>query len=82
MGLLDDIKAEVTKKGPVCSIRILMEDLDPADAKELQQAFEDRSIPGTAILRALKTRGYIDITDHTLQRHRRSECSCSKRAMK
>lgn len=82
MGLLDDIKAEVTRQGPVCSVGILIDDLSPEDSKELQLAFEDRSIPGTAILRALKARGHIKFTDHTIQRHRRGECSCSKRVIK
>lgn len=77
MGLMDEIRQEIPKKGPRCSIRTAMEEMDPADAKELKLAFEDRSIPGTAIFRALKARG-LEVSDHTLQRHRRKECSCRK----
>jgi transcription elongation factor GreA-like protein len=76
MSLRDQIAAESTiKKGPTCSVKILLKDLPAEDAKALREAMADERVPGTAIERALFKEGHR-LAAHVIQRHRRGMCSC------
>lgn len=76
MSLRDQIEAESTiKKGPLCSVALLLTDLDDVDAATLVEALADPKVPATAIDRALLKEGHR-MGAHNLQRHRRGDCSC------
>lgn len=76
MSLRDQIVAENhVKKGPTCSVKILLNDLDAEDRQALAEALEDEKIAGTAIERALLKEGHR-MAAHNIQRHRRGMCSC------
>jgi hypothetical protein len=76
MSLRDQIAAETTvKKGPTCSVSLLLADLDAEDRAALLEALADVKVPGTAIERALLREGHR-MGAHNIQRHRRGMCSC------
>ena len=76
MSLRDQIIAETNiKKGPPCSVSLLLEDLNDEDRAAVIEAMADAKIPSTAIDRALLKEGYR-VGSHSLQRHRRGECAC------
>jgi len=76
MSLRDQIVAEsYVKKGPTCSVKILLNDLDDEDRQALAEALDDEKIAGTAIERALLKEGHR-MPAHNIQRHRRGMCSC------
>ena len=76
MSLRDQIHAESTvKKGPTCSVALLLADLDDEDRAALTDALADSKVPGTVIERALLKEGHR-MPAYNLQRHRRGMCSC------
>lgn len=76
MSLRDQIHAESTiKKGPTCSVSLLLNDLSAEDRAALVDALADPKVPGTAIERALLKEGHR-MAAYNLQRHRRGLCSC------
>ncbi|HEY7824551.1 MAG TPA: hypothetical protein VIG24_17045 [Acidimicrobiia bacterium] len=76
MSLRDQIAAETTiKKGPTCSVSLLLADLNDEDRKALSEAIADTKVPGTAIERALLKEGHR-MPAYNIQRHRRGMCSC------
>lgn len=77
MGLLDDIQAEAAPRPTACSIAKVLEQLDPAEAKDLEAALADESITHTAITRVLNRRGF-NMHDKRVAGHRRGVCACSK----
>lgn len=72
--MLDEARAIGTRKGPTCSVAILLE-TRPDIASELREALAARDIPSSAIAAALKRRG-IEFNQESLQRHRRGACRC------
>jgi hypothetical protein len=76
MSLRDQIAAEsCVKKGPTCSVLILLGELNDDDAEALREALADPKVPGTAIQRALLKEGHR-IGAYNIQRHRRGACTC------
>lgn len=76
MSLRDQIHAEsVIKKGPTCSVLILLGELNKDDAEALREAMADAKVPGTSIARALLREGHR-MSANNIQRHRRGMCSC------
>jgi hypothetical protein len=76
MSLRDQISAENNiRKGPACSVQLLLADLDEDDRQVLTEALADTKIAGTAIARALLKEGHR-VGSHVLNRHRRGMCSC------
>lgn len=76
MGLLDDIKAESSPQRGPCTVGALIAQLPDADAKDLQAALDDLSIPCTAITRVLKRSG-VDMHEKRVQAHRKGTCACT-----
>lgn len=64
-----------TKKGPSCTMQMVMAALSPDDLDGLNRALANPDIRGTAIRKALADRG-LKVSDTTLGRHRRGECLC------
>ena len=76
MSLRDQIAAQSTiKRGPTCSVSLLLADLNDEDREALTEAIADPKVPGTAIERALLKEGHR-MPAHNIQRHRRGMCSC------
>lgn len=74
--LLDDIQTENrVRKGPLCTVHLIMDDLTPDDIAGLNQAMSDPEVKTTAIRRALVARGF-QIGDTSIARHRKGECFC------
>lgn len=77
-GLLGAIEAAATPKGPVCSVKRLLERLDPADRKDLVAAMAREDIESTKIARVLQAERGERIAGGTIRRHRKGECSCGR----
>ena len=78
MGLLDEINANRQRTGTTCSVETVMAALDKKDRADLEAALADFGVTGSAIARALQARGH-KVTQHTIQRHRRKDCTCGAR---
>ena len=80
MSLGDEIasQAATPRKGPSCTVAVILADLDPTDADDLRDALAKpyHVVPNGAIVRALKARG-LSIGEYTIARHRRGDCRCS-----
>ena len=74
--LLDEIQTENrVRKGPLCTVKLILGELSPEDATGLNQAMADLEVKTTAIRRALVARGF-QIGDTSIARHRKGECFC------
>jgi|GEM_PF-1882367 len=77
--LLDDIRRETGRwSGPYCWVGQLLANLNPQDRIDLEAAFADPNIQHSAIVRALRNRGY-EVKQSSIPRHRNKECSCGSR---
>ncbi len=74
--LLDEIQTENrVRKGPLCTVKLILADLPSEDVDGLNQAMADPEVKTTAIRRALVARGF-QIGDTSIARHRKGECFC------
>lgn len=78
--LAEALDAQVIFKGPRCGVGSILVALDAADADELRGILTDDTRPSTSIARALQSLGY-DVGHWAIARHRRRECSCSRRGL-
>jgi hypothetical protein len=76
MGLLDDIRAEGVVERR-CSVRVVLDAMDKADADDLREALSDQAIAHTVITRVLIARGY-DMHDKRIAAHRKGQCACAR----
>ena len=61
-----------------CLVRTVMQSLDAADQKRLQEFLDNAEAwPANPLSRALATKG-ISLSDKVISRHRLRGCSCSK----
>lgn len=79
MGLLDDIKAEVSgARGPRCPVALALDELDAADAADLEEALTSGSgATHAAIGRVLRARG-LHAPDGGIASHRNGKCGCKR----
>lgn len=63
------------KKGPTCSMELVIKVLDDDDVLALVGALNNPQITGRAIAQALRIEGH-NVRDATVQRHRRGLCQC------
>lgn len=75
MSLLDEIRNERIKKGPSCTVGVLLLKLEKADAADLQAALDDAGVSATIITKVLAARGER-LTAEAIRRHRRKLCFC------
>lgn len=76
-----DIEAEAVALVPrkvQCHVARLLQDLDPDDAVHVRRALANRSLPATALHRALTAKVKAEVLPSTssIQRHRSSACNC------
>ena len=63
------------RKGPPCTISVILAGLDKDDRTALVEALTNPLISHTSIYRVLTGNGFR-VNIHTVQRHRRGECLC------
>lgn len=74
--MLEDLTPPAKKAVP-CKIRTIANDLDESDSAIFIAAVNDLSTWQTHVLAAeLKRRG-VQVSETSLRKHRRKECSCS-----
>lgn len=75
MSLLSGLTPPV--KQTSCKVRTLLENLEPVDAKILEQALADTvTWPARTLQVALSERKIV-ISDISIGRHRKGQCSCA-----
>jgi hypothetical protein len=78
-GLLADIyEHNSVRRGPLCSVGLVIDALPKADQEDLRTALLDKNVKSTAIIKALRLRDII-LADSTVNRHRRGLCACGPR---
>lgn len=78
MALSDALAIEaVTRRGPPCTVSLLLADLGKDDHAALVDALAHPTLTTAAISRALLREGHR-INAATLQRHRKGECACAR----
>lgn len=76
MGLLDDLTP--TRRNFSCRIKEAADNLSKDDAERLYEAVGNiTGWTAKGLARELGKRGLL-ISDHSINRHRRGECSCSR----
>lgn len=66
------------RKGPPCTISVILAELDKDDRTALVDALTDPLVAHTTIFRVLTDNGFR-VNLNTVQRHRRGECLCGAR---
>jgi hypothetical protein len=69
MSFADEVKAENRGTGQRCRTCLLLEQMKPEDATEINSVLADRNVPTEPIVRALNNRG-IDIGSSAIRKHR------------
>lgn len=77
MGLLDEIQ-QLKAQSKYCIVGHLINALEEDDRKELLIAIDDPTIQLSKIVVALNRRGY-KMSDNSMWKHRKKECSCVAR---
>lgn len=83
MGRLNTaVRANVRSKGSACSISVVRKRLSAEDIDDLDYLLKDETIPASVIAEQLGLLVEMEITPHTMNRHRRGVlgkpggCSC------
>lgn len=63
--------------GPACSVAATLKALPADEAEALRTALADDRWRATQLARVLASEG-VHISAHTLSRHRRGECKCTR----
>lgn len=70
---------QVALRGPECTVRRLMRQLEGADREAFESALRDEDAwPGSTLADTMRSEGY-DVGGQTIMRHRRRQCSCDRR---
>ena len=74
--ILEEAELEATRSthGPKCSWRVMLDGMTPKDRSDCE-ALVGGKIDGSIIGRVLRKRGYTNIADDTVLRHRRRNCA-------
>lgn len=75
MGLLDEFRNEGVRPRVRCQVIVILEAMTETDADDLKAALADATVTAAAIERVLNRRN-IKLSQGTIARHRRGECSC------
>jgi hypothetical protein len=65
------------RKGPQCSIKLAMAQMDEATIKKFKAAMANPAAPATQIAKAVQDLGY-QVRYEAVQRHRRGACRCGQ----
>lgn len=73
---LSDYDLTAKKKGPSCSVGVLVSRIPDPDQVTLADWFADPDKRSTDIAGALSAEFDVSISYYTVQRHRRGDCRC------
>jgi hypothetical protein len=71
-------QAKAARKGPPCTVGLLLSFMTGDDRAALEAALADESIESRTIWRVLVEEGH-EISDTPIARHRRGMCLCSRK---
>ena len=71
-------QAKTARKGPPCTVGLLLSFMTGDDRAALEAALGDESIESRTIWRVLVEEGH-EISDTPIARHRRGMCLCSRK---
>lgn len=74
---LSDHDLTAKKKGPSCSVGVLMSRMDESDRSTLTAWFDDEDKFSSDITDALNAEFDVSLSSYTVQRHRRGDCKCA-----
>ena len=76
VSLLEEIRAQQAehRKGPRCSVCVLLSGMSKEDREDLEKAFADSSLYTSVISRALAKRD-VNLKEHAVSRHRSGRCA-------
>lgn len=74
MGLRDEL--EWLRPGGICSVGLLLRELDAATSKEFAELVDDYTVSSGALSRLTKKKGWRPIGEQAFARHRRKDCKC------
>lgn len=75
--IIEEIRQSSPRKGPSCSVGMILRSVGGDQAKALNAAMSDLDIQSGAIAKWLGKQGF-DCKSHTVARHRRKECRCEQ----
>ncbi len=80
MARLDDALGAQGKvrKGPPCSVGLLLAALDDEERAALNAALADKTRSKRHLSEAIRVAYKYEVQDHTLNRHRRQQCKCPR----
>lgn len=78
MSIVDEIRLLNMKPGPLCGWRRLIDSVSTEEAKELNSALMSNDITYGAIVRWLKEKKNIRMSEGVLGHHKRGGCTCQK----
>lgn len=80
MALSEAEHVEPARKGPRCSVCVVMESMDADDAATLTRWLEDVALYSSTIEERLRRVGILHISAGTVSRHRAARCWERRRA--
>lgn len=69
--------SSTAQKGPRCTVALVLGQLAPDDAADLEVALESPEVTAKAIARVLAEDGH-NIGAQSVSRHRRRDCACGR----
>ena len=73
---LDDIRSFNQKRGPSCQAGLILAAMDPTIRASVYDAIADATIERRAIVKWLRQRHDITISEHSFNRHVTGQCRC------
>ena len=64
------------RRGPQCTVSVILDKLTPTDQKELTNVLADHAISSQIISQGILAAFSVKISQHTIGRHRRGDCLC------
>ena len=80
MSLSDSLQPDTELRPPwqVCTVRWVMDQVEPSDGIALSVALEDKRVPADKIADAVRANLGLPLSGETVRRHRRGYCRCSR----
>jgi hypothetical protein len=78
MGNLAEAIAGISarRRGPQCTVSVILEKLAPPDRKDLATVLEDHSVSSQIVSQGILAAFELKVSQHTIGRHRRGDCLC------
>ena len=74
---LDDFVSASKPNRMKCRIVMILDSLDPADAKVVAEAISNPAVTNSALAKVLTSNGH-EISNVAIGRHRRGDCACDR----